>query len=566
MALGGTARGTGSNTTAGLSFTLSPSANFTAGNWAVLALAVDNADTSGTAHSTFTVTDSIGNTWTRRNSTLYDPGAANAGTEGASFTCAQNVGALQTGTVITVTFDASTAVKTWTLTEVTKTAGATIQFVASGNLVFGFVFNEYGTAQTPTGDADTTNGSWSTLQTAEAGTTAAGQSVLTQWKTVTATATQTYNPTLGTSSDCIAAWMVLTEVTVTDFPHTASGGAVTGGGATTTKTQAFSHAASGGMAADGVATVAATLAFAFASTGGVVTDGAASVEFIPEVSADQKYWSATYWSTDYWGRYWAKPGVVDYPYSADGGAVTSGSATIFAGRVGQASGGAVTGGAATVAVARAFSAVSDGGLVTGGAATLSRNQSFPASGGALTSGAATAFIGKSFIASGGLLTDGVATTFVGGVFLASGGLVTGGVASASYDPAVGGTDFPYSASGGAETGGAATIARTVAWAYTASGGGTASGASSYVLGKVHLASGGAILSGSATAAFARAFAHAAVGGIQSGGSAFLLHSLNYAATGGVATGGEAFCLYQGTAGATGKFRRFAQAFGQPFAS
>lgn len=230
MTLTGTDRGTGTHNTSALTFTLSPASNFTAGAMAVLCVAVDNADSSGAAHSTFTVTDTLSNTWTRRASPLYDPGAAAAGVEGAFFETMQNGGTLQTGTVITVTFDAATVAKAWTLMEVTGSVGTptfvtsgvgtgsatttptvTTGSITSGDMVIGGLFNEQGTGQTVTGDSDATNGSWSAQQTAEVGTTAAGMTVSSQRKVVTATATQTFNPTLGVSSDVILAWISITE-------------------------------------------------------------------------------------------------------------------------------------------------------------------------------------------------------------------------------------------------------------------------------------------------------------------------------------------------------------------
>jgi hypothetical protein len=234
MAITGTDRGTGTHNTSALSFTLSPASNLAAGSWAVLVIAVDNADTSGAAHSTFTVTDSLGNTWTRRISPLYDPGTASSGVEGAIFTTPQNGGTLTTGTTITVTFDASTTAKAWTLMEVVPSSGFYLKYVTggvntgsatttptvttgsidNGNIVIGGLFNEQGTGQTVTGDGDTTNGSWSTQQTAEVGTTAAGMTVSSQRKVVTATATQTFNPTLGVSSDVILGWIQLTEAKI----------------------------------------------------------------------------------------------------------------------------------------------------------------------------------------------------------------------------------------------------------------------------------------------------------------------------------------------------------------
>jgi hypothetical protein len=235
MAISGTDRGTGTHNTSALSFTLSPGSNFGGSQnstMAVLVIACDNSDSSGTAHSTYTVTDTLGNTWTRRVAALYDPGAASAGVEGAVFTTLMNGGLLTTGTTITVTYDANTTAKAWTLMEISPTDSTyrityvsegdgtgsftnaptvTTGSITNGNMVIGCLFNEQGTGQTVTGDGDATNGSWSTQQTAEIGTTAAGMTVSSQRKVVTATATQTFNPTLGVSSDVILSWMQLSE-------------------------------------------------------------------------------------------------------------------------------------------------------------------------------------------------------------------------------------------------------------------------------------------------------------------------------------------------------------------
>jgi hypothetical protein len=61
-----------------------------------------------------------------------------------------------------------------------------------------------------TGDADTTNGSWSAVYGAFTGSAAAGMAAYFQSKVVTATATQTWNPT-GTSSDWIVGCLIFTE-------------------------------------------------------------------------------------------------------------------------------------------------------------------------------------------------------------------------------------------------------------------------------------------------------------------------------------------------------------------
>jgi hypothetical protein len=64
-----------------------------------------------------------------------------------------------------------------------------------------------------TGDADTTNGSWTNEQEIGNGTGTSGAAVTSQAKVVTATATQTYNPTL-TSADQIIGWIEVTEVAI----------------------------------------------------------------------------------------------------------------------------------------------------------------------------------------------------------------------------------------------------------------------------------------------------------------------------------------------------------------
>lgn len=235
MALTVAARGTGTHNASATTFTLSPASNLAAGSWAVLVISADNAHTGGTAFTTFTVTDDKANIWTRRVGPLYDPGAANAGVEGAQFTTDMAGGTLLSSTVITVTFDTAATAKAWVMWEVVPAAGkvvsaggaipngvsagaatttptVTTDVLTSADVLIGALHNEYGTAQTVTADADSSNGSWSAQQLAKIGTTAAGMTVASQVKVVTATATQTYNPTLGTSSNVILSWIALFEI------------------------------------------------------------------------------------------------------------------------------------------------------------------------------------------------------------------------------------------------------------------------------------------------------------------------------------------------------------------
>jgi hypothetical protein len=235
MAITATSRGSSSHNTSALTFTLSPASDFASStSWAVLVLSVDNSDSGGAAHSTFTVTDSLGNTWTRRLSTLRDPAGASAGVEGAMFTTPQNGGILTTGTTITVTFDANCTAKAWAMWEVTPTSGYELNFgiqsagtgagatshsvasgftLASGQIVIGGGAYEQGTT-TAAGDADTTNGNWSADLGAQVGSGTSGTQVLTQYKVLTADGTQSYDTTIGTSSDGVLGMIVLEETLI----------------------------------------------------------------------------------------------------------------------------------------------------------------------------------------------------------------------------------------------------------------------------------------------------------------------------------------------------------------
>lgn len=239
MAITATSRGTGGNATGATTFTLSPASNLAAGSMAVLSVSADNSNTNGAAHSTFTATDTHGNTWTRQISPLYDPGTANEGVEGAIFTTPMDGGTLTTGSTITVTFGTSTTAKAWTLLEVVPDTSNTLSYVAggvntgaatttptvttssitSGNIVIGSLFTERG-GQTFSADADSSNGSWSSLISGSASAGSTGQSCATQYKVTTGTGTQTFNPTqTGVSSDVILGWIELKQ--------TASGGGST---------------------------------------------------------------------------------------------------------------------------------------------------------------------------------------------------------------------------------------------------------------------------------------------------------------------------------------------------
>jgi hypothetical protein len=222
-----TDRGSGSHNTSGTSFTLNVASNCTAGATIVLCLSADNSASGGTVENFTSVTDSIGNQWSEIRTGVYDPGAASAGVQIAQYMTRQGVGTIQTGTTITVTLGNATVAKAWTCHEVSGSVGyarliatgvntgaasgtptVTTSSVTDGDAVIGWGGAE--SADTWAGDADTTNGTWSTHQHAAAGTGASGMSITSQAKVVTATATQTYNPTL-TSADVILGWTQFRE-------------------------------------------------------------------------------------------------------------------------------------------------------------------------------------------------------------------------------------------------------------------------------------------------------------------------------------------------------------------
>jgi len=223
-----TARGT-LNTGSGTTRTVVPSGNLPAGSMGVLAIALDNAGTAGSAViCAASMVDSAGNTWTLRQDVLFDNGAASAGVEVAFYT-GNLVNGLTTAQNVVVTFSASVTSSATAIWQVSASVGSvayvtgaagvgdsltpatvTTSSITNGNVVFGVTGLE--AADSFTGDADTTNGTWTAHQHAAEGTGATGMSVTSQGKVVTATATQTYDTTF-TSADNMLAWIQLQEVT-----------------------------------------------------------------------------------------------------------------------------------------------------------------------------------------------------------------------------------------------------------------------------------------------------------------------------------------------------------------
>lgn len=228
-----TSRGTGGNNTDATTLACVPSGTIAAGSMGVLVIAADNAGTSGsTAVAPTSVTDSVGNVWSRRNSTIRDPAGASAGAELAIYTCDKLTTQLTTSNNITITWagSASVVAKAYTLTEIAPTDNTyrmvygttatgvtgntanpttTTSTITSGHIVVGGGAAEAGSGAW-TGDSDTSNGNWTTQQTDGFGTTTSGMCVTSQLKITTGTATQTYDPDVAAVDNAIA-WISVYE-------------------------------------------------------------------------------------------------------------------------------------------------------------------------------------------------------------------------------------------------------------------------------------------------------------------------------------------------------------------
>jgi hypothetical protein len=224
-----TGRGTVQSATSSTTFICSPSSTISAGSLATLHLAVPNAGGAGDTKifTQATVTDSVGNTWTRQLDTLYDPGAVNTGVELAVYTSTL---ATQLTSSNNVTFTLSTAA-TDKLGIFYEVGGTHPTFVAAGSTSDGLTSGQNGTAistvsnSLPTGDGviafcgiltnsalaatdtDTTNGTWSAGQT----TNTVARRMASQFKIVTGPGQQSYDVVAAIGTAWQAAWIQVSD-------------------------------------------------------------------------------------------------------------------------------------------------------------------------------------------------------------------------------------------------------------------------------------------------------------------------------------------------------------------
>lgn len=199
------------------------------GDMLVVFVAADNAGSSGASSTSATMTDSAGNTYTRRS--VVNRTAASAANDGVTLSIftAPVTTALSAGS-ITANFSPNTTAKAMVVKRVTPSAGATVQYVevgtgasgsattqgapshtvpTSGDTIFGASAVE--TSAAITGDSDTTNGSWSATYQAlgNGGTSATSATISVQQKTVTASGVQNYASTTASAADYAANTIIL---------------------------------------------------------------------------------------------------------------------------------------------------------------------------------------------------------------------------------------------------------------------------------------------------------------------------------------------------------------------
>ena len=196
------------------------------GNYLIARVAVDNTGASGAA-TTMTVSDPRSNTWTNLGPANQDPGGASAGmTCFLAYTKVTN--AFSDGDDVTFTWgnattheaivieewsgiDAAAAVAVAAVTSAGATASpsTSITPTAAGQLVYGALATEGPSTQTFTADADTTGGSWQSLTRigSNTGSTSDNATIAGQYKIVTGTSAQTWNPTI-TAADRAAVLVV----------------------------------------------------------------------------------------------------------------------------------------------------------------------------------------------------------------------------------------------------------------------------------------------------------------------------------------------------------------------
>lgn len=253
------ANGTGASTTSSTTVTITTTRNVKVGQTIIVCVATDNLSATT---PTFTYSDTAGNAYSARQQKANNATAA-AGIAGG-IGVAKVTAALASGSTITVTTSGNVAQKaaqafvfenvadslrnaTTAASGASTAPAVTTGSATTGDLVFAAIARE--SNATPSAyDSDTTNGNWSTAVNSvsvSGGTATSRVGIASQYKIVTASATQAYNNTLPASTDWAAMAVVLIgEVGTTAIAATATASLTGEASVETSTTAALSSTAS----------------------------------------------------------------------------------------------------------------------------------------------------------------------------------------------------------------------------------------------------------------------------------------------------------------------------------
>jgi len=234
MTLTVTSLGTSQNTTSSSSITKTGvTANI--GDWLVVIVGADNAEVNGGASmTTASISDDAGNTYENKGGIAVRAPSA-APSSGSSLGCwVAEVTEVTSSAVITCAFSPNTRSKGMIVLLVEPSTDKSVAFRAVGSAVtgsgttfsaatvsvdlgdtiFGFLAQESASwTNSGNGDTDTVNGSWTYPIKALASTGSNSSSIDTevQWKSPSATGNQTFNSSLGVSTDYCINYLILGE-------------------------------------------------------------------------------------------------------------------------------------------------------------------------------------------------------------------------------------------------------------------------------------------------------------------------------------------------------------------
>jgi hypothetical protein len=234
-----TSYGTAQNKTAAATVTITTTGAIPAGTLLVVGVCADNV--GGASPTISSITAVGGGTWTNQAGAVTGSGQSTSAGSGVFVYCQTlyTTSIVNSGTVITVTFNASPAAKAvalWGFDQMGQyvlrgfavsalsttgspsvtTAGTAL---VAGDLVIGIVGTE--NSAIATGDSDTLNGSWSAINgiATTGGSANTNTSIAMQYKEVTATGAQTFNPTGGVA-DTVAIVFALVRANVAPTART----------------------------------------------------------------------------------------------------------------------------------------------------------------------------------------------------------------------------------------------------------------------------------------------------------------------------------------------------------